>query len=301
MPGVEQVADLLRAAEFRPFPRAADRAAWSAVAARPWVERSVPGLLEAAERAAEAGPPVVRATDYLDFIRTGFRTAHNASAGGRTGVLGVLTAAECLEHKGRFLDALLDFSWALAEETSWIMPPHLPRREGWVLPDVEHPIIDLRVAGVGRQLAEMSYLLGPEMDAVTPMWRKGINAAIRRQVIEPYLGGSHHWETGTHNWNAVCTCGVVASVLLADFDTDTRARVLQRALGAVPHFLSGFTDDGGCSEGPGYWAYGMTNYAALAYYAHGATGGALDLLADPLVRRVFAYPTCVVLTGRQVA
>jgi hypothetical protein len=292
---------MLRGAEFRPFPRASDRAAWAEVAARPWVQRSSAPLLERAEQRSAADLCLVKATDYLSFFRTGRRDAHNVSAGGRQAVFGALLAAECLEGEGRFLDGLLDVSWALAEETSWIMPPHLPRQGGWVLPDVERPVIDLRVAGVGRQLGELTYVLGEQMDSVTPLWRGRLNAAIRRQVIEPYLGGSHHWETGTSNWNAVCTCGVVAAALLADFDLGTRARVLHRALGAVPHFLSGFTEDGGCSEGPGYWAYGVGNFAALAYYAHCATGGALDLLADPIVPRILSYPTNVVLTGRKVA
>jgi hypothetical protein len=198
------------------------------------------------------------------------------------------------------MDGLLDASWAIAEETSWIMPPHLNWGSGQHLPDVEHPIIDLRVAGLGKQMAEALYLLGGEMDEISPHWRTRINYELRRQVLEPYLNDSFNWETTHSNWNAVCTDGVVASALLGDFDTATRARVIEKAVRSVPYFLKGFTADGGCTEGPGYWVYGVRNYCSLAYYLHCATGGAIDLLADPLMRRVLDYPPAMVLSGRNV-
>lgn len=301
VPDRGRIARLLGRSDFRPMPRAAEREAWSAVAAKPWLADLVAALLERAEKAASAPLAPVRATDYLSFFRTGSRNAHSASAGQHSSALSLLTAAECLEHGGRFLDALLDVSWATAEETSWIMPPHLGIEGEEMLPDAGDPRIDLRVAGVGKQLAEMLYLLGPEMDAASPMWRRRINFEIRRQVVEPYLARTYWWEKADHNWNAVCADGVVASVLLADFDRATRARVLHKALSALPTFLGGFTADGGCSEGPGYWAYGVGTYCSLAYNVHCATGGGVDLLADPLIARVLAYPTAMVLSGSKVA
>lgn len=301
VPDVAEIARLLDQNAFSPLPQAGDRKAWSAIAGRPWVKQWLPDLLEHAQKAADAGPTQVKATDHLAFFRTGFRDAHNASACRRGPLLSALLAAECLEYKGRFLDALLDLSWALAEETSWVMPPHMAAVGGQLLPDVAAPGIDLRVAGTASTLAEMVYLLGPEMDAVTPTWRKRILFEIERQAIGPYLSGGSWWEQALHNWNAVCNRGMVAAALLADFDTETSARVLHKALGSVRRFLSGFTSDGGCSEGPGYWAYGVSNYASLAYYVHCATGGEVDLLADPILKAVFAYPTGLILSGRKVA
>jgi len=300
-PAQGTLARLLRTAQFVPMPRAADREGWLAIMSRPWISDIVPGLLARAEEAAGAPLAPVRATDYLSFFRTGLRDAHNRSAGPHGSALSVLTAAECLEHKGRFMDALLDVSWATAEETSWIMPPHLGIEGGEELPNADAPGIDLRVAGVGKHLAEMLYLLGAEMDAVSPMWRRRVNHEIRRQVIEPYLRQTFWWETTENNWNAVCTDGVVACALLADFDLRTKARVLRKALVSVPRFLSGFTADGGCSEGPGYWVYGVSNFSSLAYYARCATGGRLNLLADAVVPRLYRYPAGMVLSGRSVA
>ncbi len=297
-PGADRIESMLRASEFRPMPPASDRGAWRAVADRACVAAHLPELLERVKHAAHGGPEPVLATHYLDFFRTGSRAAHSASARGRVGGLALMTAVECIEGAGRFMDALLELSWAAAEETSWIMPPHLP--EGRRLPDVEKPVIDLRVATMGRALAELVYLLGDRMDEVSAQWRRRLCHEIERQVVRPYLNAEHSWERCSHNWNAVCTDGVVAAALLGGLDAPTCARVLAKALQSVGPFLRGFTPDGGCSEGPGYWRFGMNHFSALAYYVHRATGGRVDLLADPVLPRIYEYPTKAVLSDRRV-
>ncbi len=296
----ETLEPLLSAAGEVPLPPVADRAAWSEVAERPWIARVLPDILERAERVAHDGPGTVKATDYLDFFRTGSRAAHQASARPRAARLGLLLTAECLEGEGRFLDAMLDLSWAMAEETSWVMPPHLQQFVDDVLPDVTRPGMDLRTARVAATLGEMMWLLGEQMDAVSPNWRKRIQFELQRQAVGPYLEHDFHWQQSTSNWNAVCTGGPVTAALLADFDTVTRARVLAKALRSVGPFLRGFASDGGCSEGPGYWSYGVGHYSRTAYYVHCATGGEVDLLADPRMPAIYAYPAKMVLHGQRV-
>jgi hypothetical protein len=299
IPGVDAIARVLERSRPSPVPRAADRQAWSQVAARPWLEELIRDLLQRAERAAAEGPAQVKATDYLDFARTGSRRAHSASATGRGPTLALLAAAECLEHRGRFMDAILDWSWATAEETSWIMPPHL-QRLGDVLPDATEPPVDLRVADVAADMSLLAYLLGEEMGAISRNWRKRINYEVRRQAVGPYLERDFYWEDLNFNWNAVCTSGVVSASLLGDFDTETRARVIRKALRSVPIFLSGFNSDGGCSEGPSYWVYAMTNYSRMAYLVDCATGGEIDLLDHPVLASAYAYAAAMVLSGSNV-
>ncbi len=298
VPDADRIAPLLERGR-PPLPPFADREAWAAVAARPWIAERLPALRERAERLAADGPKRVRATDYLDFFRRGVRDAHEASSPNPSD-LAILTAVECLEGEGRFMDALLDLSWALAEETSWVMPAHLHAWTDEPLPDLDLPQIDLRVAMAAKALAEMCCVLGPQMDAATQHWRRRVQHELQRQAVGPYLERDFWWDTCDSNWNAVCTDGVVAAALLGDFDAATRARVLARAARSAVRFLSGFTADGGCTEGPGYWAFGMGHYSSLCYYVDCATDGGLDLLADPVLRGVYAYPTAVVLSGSKV-
>ena len=41
---------------------------------------------------------------------------------GRRDRLHALVLAECVEDRGRFLDAIADTAWAVAEESSWTVP-----------------------------------------------------------------------------------------------------------------------------------------------------------------------------------
>ena len=292
---------MIKEQPWAPYPRASDRAAWRRLAARAWLKPKMPRLIRAAEKALSKPPSLMRATDYLAYTRLGIRTPHGASAGPRRSRLTVFVAAECVEHKGRFLDAILDESWLIAEETSWVASPHVwMSRSGWPLPDAECPTIDLSAAHTAHLVGQALYLLGAEMDAITPLWRKRMNYEIRRRIVEPYLSEHFWWEEAEMNWNPVCQCGVAASVLHSDLDPLIKARVMRRVIGEAPAFLRGFTADGGCTEGPGYWVYGVSYYVALAYYVHCMSGGAIDMLADPMCRPVMDYPTKMVLSGDQV-
>jgi len=266
---------------------------------RPHVAPAVPRVITAAEKQMREPSTFVRATDYMAYGRTGDRGAYQNNASPRRGRMGTFCMAECFEHKGRFLDALLDETWLIAEETSWEMSAHI-RHEG-VLPDIEDLRVDLAVAMIGCHFAEILYLLGEEMDAVTPLWRRRINHEVRRRCVEPFLNAHHWWPEGEMNWNSVCHGGVAGAVLLSDLDVQTKARVLHRTLDKVRNFLKGFTADGGCTEGPGYWKFGVSWFCILAYYVDQATDGRIDLLADPIVKPVLQYPANVILTGGEVA
>lgn len=303
LPAVDDLCRLLADNEFRPMPPFTDRAAWTSLANRPWLAETIKEAFAAAEQAVATEAPRVLPTDVLAFYRTGSRDPYAERVRTHSAALASLTLAECTEGQGRFIDALLDWSWAICEETSWCMSAHLDHWQGpdSMLPDISNPSIDLRVAGMGQILAQSLYLLRPVMDDLSPYWSGRIQYELRRQVIDPFLSKDFGWLHGTNNWNAVCNAGVTTAVLMGDFDTQTRAEVLHKVLEMSLNFLSGFAPDGGCSEGPGYWVYGVTNYCLMAYYVRCATGGQVDMLADPVVARFMAYPPCVVLTRPLVA
>jgi hypothetical protein len=81
------------------LPPSTDRDAWDA--ARQHLASSVlTRLIASAEEAARTAIPPLTATMYLDCLRTGQRESWAS-----------LTAGECLEGRGRFLDAVLDLAW----------------------------------------------------------------------------------------------------------------------------------------------------------------------------------------------
>ena len=72
------------------------------------------------------------------------------------------------------------------------------------------------------------------------------------------------WLTTTNNWNAVCLAGVTIAATAMIDDRHERAFYLAAAEKYIRNFLDGFTADGYCSEGLGYWNYGFGHFLLLA-------------------------------------
>mgnify|MGYP003842475617 CR=1 FL=1 len=100
--------------------------------------------------------------------------------------------------------------------------------------------------------------------------------------------GGMWWVHTNSNWNAVCHAGVVGATLAAVTDRAIRAEVVASAEANLPYFVSGFTDDGYCTEGIGYWSYGFGHHVLLGEAVSAATGGRLQLVQGEKLERVAA-------------
>ena len=92
------------------------------------------------------------------------------------------------------------------------------------------------------------------------------------------------WLTVTNNWNAVCLANVTGTALALIERPEEKAFYVAAAEKYITNFLSGFTEDGYCSEGIGYWNYGYGCFVRLGHMLQGATGGQVDLFAIPKAR-----------------
>ena len=288
-PAAERVAEL--ASQLRSAPHgvgrpASDRAAWARLAALP----EAAGILGEAERLADQPPPELPDALYLEFTTTGNRRNYEAPYGRRSHRLNTLLLAECLEYKGRFLPALERDILALCGERSWTMPAHdsaLENFNGTLL------TIDLGSSARGWLLASADYWLG---DRLTPALRERLRKEVKRRILDPYLAvvregqiRGNWWMKGDSNWNAVCTAGVVCTALALLDKPEERAEVLAAMEISNPHFISGFTDDGYCSEGMGYWNYGFGHFAMMGLAVREATGGRLDIFQGEKLKGVAEY------------
>jgi hypothetical protein len=114
------------------------------------------------EKWLNAGWAMPRATDFLEFVRTGDRSHYQGLSFGRRQQLATLVLAECMEGKGRFLDDIVNGVWTISEETFWGVPAHLSlQRRGFGLPDVTEPTVDLFAAETGALLAWNSCTVRP--------------------------------------------------------------------------------------------------------------------------------------------
>lgn len=294
-PAAAPLADPARAAEIArllpeqpaaPGHPIADRAAWNQFAS-PSVRAT---LIRQAEQTLKTPMPETTDDLFLDFSKTGNRTHWQDVAGHRRGRLPELVLAECLENKGRFLPAFHELARSLCAERTWVMPAHDTRLDNFHGKAIT---IDLGSSDLAWQLAVALRLLG---DRVEPEVRDLVRARIQSWILEPAKRGitgqgrEQSWMRATHNWNAVCTAGVTGAALALLPSREERALFVAAAEASSRYFLSGFTADGYCSEGLGYWNYGFGRFILLAESVSQATGGKLNLLDAPAAKAPAQFP-----------
>ncbi len=282
--------------KWTPFPKHADRAAWEAIPA------DVRASVLAESKAAETKPwGDLPAALYLEFKRTGNRSHYEDVSFARRGKLATLVAAECLEGKGRLLDEIVNGIWLICEESFWGVPAAAPTKDG--LPDVLSPTLELFAGETVALLAWTDYLLGAQLDTVSPAVRKRLRVEAGRRIIDPGLSHDDYGWMGlrskapVNNWNPwICSNWLVATLLLEP-DPARRTASIHKILRCLDRFVAGYPEDGGCDEGPGYWyRAGASLFEALEWLRSGS-GGALNYLSMPLVKEIGSYIYRVHIAG----
>jgi hypothetical protein len=270
-----------------------DRAAWQALATHPAWD----GVVPQAERLLDQPVPEMTDELFLEFSQTGNRTHWEHAAYRRRGRIRPLVLAECLEDRGRFLPALEETIRALCAERTWVMPAHDTSLDDFYGRTVT---VDLASSALAWELATVDYLLGERLDFRV---RQLLQDSVRQRVLSPFsdmvLGTVRPiwWMRTTNNWNAVCLAGVTGAALALLESRQERAFFVVAAEEYSRYFLRGFTPDGYCSEGVGYWNYGFGNYVLLSEAIRQATGGGIDLLARPEARAPAAYGARIQILG----
>jgi hypothetical protein len=253
-----------------------NRAAWQKLAANPAFATVVSDAAKTLVKPLPDQPDNL----FLEFSQTGNRTHWQNVASQRRGRVAKFTLAEALENQGRFLPALEKTIVALCAENTWVMPAHdgsLKNFHG------EEITPDLGATGLAAELAEADFVLGDKLSLAT---RQLIRSNIRHRVLEPFramIEGRRpetFWVRTPMNWNAVCVGNTVFAALTLESSTEERAFYAAAGERCIRYFLSGFTPDGYCAEGIGYWNYGYGHFILLTEALRQATGGKIDLLND---------------------
>ena len=208
---------------------------------------------------------------YLEFTRSGARTYHGC-ASRRVKNLEALVSLERDEGKGRFVAKIEEYLKAYARMRSWVFPAH---DSGLAVFEGKELYADLGAVRICLAVAESLSVCGDRLDSAVA---DRMRSEMRRRVFDPCLksaaevkaGGrpscrGHWWFLTRNNWNAVCfSCVVRAALLVFPEGSEERAKLVEAAVDAVPRYMKGFTDDGYCSEGAGYWNYGFGHFLLMA-------------------------------------
>jgi len=287
----EKVAKLLLAREdWHPWPRWDERSAWEALPAE--VRQD---LLANGAEVLGYDWPALPATLFLEFARNGNRSRYEHEHFARRRALASLVIAECVEGKGRFLDDIVNGVWAICEESFWGVPAHVGAQQaGSGLPDYDDPIVALFVAETSESLAWTSYLLGEQLDKVSPLVRKRIALEIDRRVLTPCLERDDFWWMGfssrsVNNWNPWCNSNWLASALLIEPDEERRVAAVAKIARSLDSFFDAYGDDGGCDEGPGYWTRAGASLFDCLDLLYSASDGGIDVYDRSLVQEIGRY------------
>jgi hypothetical protein len=280
-----------RRAEWRPWPAADDRTAWQSLP----LELKT-SIITGAEEQLGRPWPSLPASLFLEYARKGIRANYESVRRARRDRLTLAALAECIEGRGRFLDDVLDGLWLACEESFWGVPAHIgAQKAGNTLPDVSEPIVDLFAAETSATLAWIDFLLGAQLDRLSPLVRPRLRSEIRRRILDPCLTRDDFWWFGfsgsraVNNWNPWINSNWLSSVLLMEPDAERRAAALERIVRSLDAFLDVYHDDGGCDEGPGYWGRAGASLFDALELLWSASAGAIDVFDMPLIREMGAY------------
>jgi hypothetical protein len=297
----EELAPLLQKSAHTAWqwPSIDDRAAWQYLATTPYGAKLREAAHEDAKQWLSKPLELPALTDYLALHRTGARTPWESRSRDLKHRLTACALAACFENDDTFLDGALNVVWAICEMWTWVMPAH----HGTVNEAHDRRGIDLGTATRAMEITEAMQLLAPAYERMHPTISSFIQATLKERVFEPYLNRDDYWwlspkDRPVNNWLAVCSGGVVLAALTAlNDDIEYQARIVERAIWSLGHFLPVFGSAGSLDEGVSYWAYGFGHYVIAAERILARTGGKADLLTDPLWREVALFPLRVHLHG----
>ncbi len=275
---------------------ASDRNAWGRLSATTYSKN----FIKTAEELLDNDFPELPDELFLEFRRNGNRTNYQLPHNKRINMINTLALAECLEYKGRFIQKLEEGLEKLLSQKSWVLPAHDYELKNFN--DVA-PFPDLVSTAIACMLSYIHWLL---QDKLSQRIRERIRKEVMHRAIGPYqrvyrgevgkLEVEMVWTVGISNWNAVCTSNMLSAILALLESKHDRAEALAAMEISNKFFYKGFTADGYCSEGIGYWRYGFGHFLTMAEVVLDATNGKLNIYNDdPVIRKCCEYPRSIMI------
>ena len=275
------------------YPRYADRTGWDILTGSLKDE-----LVKSGDKYLGYEWKVVKATDYLEYEKSGSRVAMENPFDSNNAALSQLMIAEMAEGKGRFMNQIINGVWQTCDMASWVLSAHLiGQKSRRSLPDFNEQIIDLTSGDIGSFLSWTYYFLHNEFDKVNPIIAQRLRKNLQDRILDPYMVRSDYWwqafnyKPGTlvNNWNPWCNFNVLTCFLLLEENTDTLASAVHRTMESVDKFINYNHEDGACEEGPSYWGHAagkMYDYLQLLSYA---TSGKVNIFNEPVIKNMGEY------------
>ncbi|MBQ8393557.1 MAG: heparinase II/III family protein [Clostridia bacterium] len=248
---------------------------------------------EHCERTIKAEPLNCKFSKFRLFAEKGERNLYEYAFNQHVDTL-TLHAMNTIIYGDEHLSSLEDALYDVLSIYVWALPAHIPD-----INEENYYELDLASTAVGSTLATIDYLLG---DKLHPQLKKRIDTELRRRILEPFKHKIWHWEDRYNNWTSVCAGHTAVTLMLKypeEFET-----LLPRFSENMRKFIAGFSDDGVCYEGAGYWGYGLSSFVMYAMLLKEYTKGKIDYFTDKKVKdiccffeKVTLYPDIITCYG----
>ena len=269
------------------FPTVSDRDFWNGFQNEACVEE--------AERELDYTWPVIKATDFMEFKKSGNRNIMENIHFDRRNHLILFALAELKENKGRFLLQIVNGLLTTCEETFWGLSAHWPdiKHELGNIHRTDEPYIDLFAAETAEHLSMIITLLGNPLADLCPEIIDRVEYELERRIKAPYLL-HRDWEwIGYHkqpnNWNPWILSNLLTVFLLTEKNERRLQRALEKMLTEIQFYYDALPADGGCDEGPGYWGHAGASLFEFLYQLKTSTKGELDLFGDEKIGCIADY------------
>ena len=288
---------------YQPFPRRQNRTAWEGLSES--VRRE---LIEWGDEAL-AGYPMLTASQFLAYCRTGDRQVFERPYFARRKLLIGATFAECVLDDETHLDAIIDGLWAICEESTWVVSAHNDSKHLMTrpvherpLPDVNNPYIDLFAAQTAATLSWVLYFMEDKLDAVTPRIARRVRNEVERRIIQPFRTHDDFWWMGMirkdmNNWTPWILSNILYTVLILERDEVRRCQTTARAMRMLDSYLAVMPKDGGCDEGAGYFNVAGASLLDCLEAIYEATGGKVSFYHEEHIKNIGTYPLKAYVSG----
>lgn len=254
-------------------------------------------IIEKGEKCLDYEWQVVKATDYLEFERTGNRQIMEKPFGDNNQAIMQLLLAELAEGKGRFIDQLINGVFHTCEMTSWALSAHLITQPSHrALPDSQYQLIDLTAGDLGGLLSWTYYFMHDEFDKIDPEISKRLYRELDKRIMTPYLENNNFWWLAwnykgqmVNNWNPWCNSNALMTFMLLEDNPDRLSDAVYRSMISVDRFLNYVHSDGACEEGPSYWGHASgkaLDYLVLLEYI---TNGKISVFDNSQIKSMGEY------------
>lgn len=285
---------LLMDRQWVPYPDYTDRTAWEQ-----FLGDYRNDYIKQGEKRLGYEWKVVKATDYIEYERSGNRRIMEDPFGSNNGAIADLVMAELAEGKGRFIDQLINGVFQSCEMTSWVLSAHLSAQHSKrSLPDYKEDVIDLTAGDLGSLLSWTYYFFHTEFDKVNPVISERLRHELQKRILDTYMKEDRFWwmafdvdgDKGfVNNWNTWCNSNILQCFLLLENDREKLAKAVYRSMVSVDKYINYTKSDGACEEGPSYWGHSAGKLFDYLHLIYNATNGKISLFSNPIIKNMGEY------------